>query len=39
LRENADTALDALSAIVGKVSSLFGSAKPLIDSVKAILGF
>ncbi|MTJ54950.1 hypothetical protein FJR38_20915 [Anabaena sp. UHCC 0253] len=39
LRENADTALDALSAIIGKVSSLFGSAKPLIDSVKAILGF
>ncbi|WP_254445194.1 Clp protease N-terminal domain-containing protein [Anabaena sp. UHCC 0204] len=39
LRENADTALDALSAIVGKVSSLFSSAKPLIDSVKAILGF
>jgi ATP-dependent Clp protease ATP-binding subunit ClpA len=39
LRENADTALDALSAIVGKVSSLFGSAKPLIDSVRAILGF
>ena len=39
LREQAETALDALTTILGKAASLVTVALPLLDKVKGVLGF